>query len=169
MRSQRQIILSFQTFKLFLVSLGNRRRLFHQKVYRLCLLRGQAINFHKENKLTLHDIWPPFLLNFTHTQGKTKCRKCWLTTKIQTKGQLISKCLFGVLKSSKKRKQFDLRYHGSKVDFFWKNLKHQKDILKLTDFYRLGWAILSECMQLDSVDIHKCKFIVRFFPSLPVT
>ena len=36
------------------------------------------------------------------------------------KGQLISKCLFGVFDSSKKteRKQFDLRYHSSWVEFF---------------------------------------------------
>ena len=32
------------------------------------------------------------------------------------KGQLISKCLFGVFNSSKKQtKQFNLRYHSSKV------------------------------------------------------
>ena len=40
--------------------------------------------------------------------------------KISVKGQLISKCLFGVFNSPKKeRKQFNLGYHSSKVEFFW--------------------------------------------------
>ena len=34
------------------------------------------------------------------------------------KGQLISKCLFGVINSSKKRTKTILRYHSSKVEFF---------------------------------------------------
>ena len=34
-----------------------------------------------------------------------------------TKGQLITKCLFGVFNSNE-RKQFELRYHSSKVEFF---------------------------------------------------
>ena len=54
---------------------------------------------------------------------------------ILAKGQLISKCLFGVFNSPKK--QFDLRYHSSKVEFFypffWENSRYQKDIPKLTD------------------------------------
>jgi hypothetical protein len=55
-----------------------------------------------------------------------------------SKGQLITKCLFGVLNSSKKQtKKFDLTTMISQVEFFlfvfWKNSKHRKDILKLTD------------------------------------
>ena len=46
---------------------------------------------------------------------KTMFMKAWLSPK----GQLISKCLFGVFDSPKnEQKQLDLRYHGSKVDFF---------------------------------------------------
>ena len=40
-------------------------------------------------------------------------------SKLNAKGQLISKCLFGVFNSPKnKQKQFDLRHHSSKVEFF---------------------------------------------------
>ena len=54
------------------------------------------------------------------------------------KGQLISKCLFGVSNSSKKRtKKFDLTTMIPQVELFlfifWKNSKHQIDISKLTD------------------------------------
>ena len=35
------------------------------------------------------------------------------------KGDLISKCLFGVFDSTKnERKQFDMRYHSNKVELF---------------------------------------------------
>ena len=50
------------------------------------------------------------------------------------KGQLISKCLFGVLNSpnsKNERKQFDLRYHSSKVDFFFSFLLRG---LKIAEF-----------------------------------
>ena len=53
-----------------------------------------------------------FLINFItfHADGNFKVAK----------GQLISKCLFGVSNFPKnEQKQFDLRYHSSKVEFFY--------------------------------------------------
>ena len=54
------------------------------------------------------------------------------------KGQLISECLFGIFNSHKKQtKKFDFITMVPKVKFisfiFWENLRHQKDISKLTD------------------------------------
>ena len=54
------------------------------------------------------------------------------------KGQLISKGLFGILNSPKKRtKKFDLTTMIPQVELFsfvfWKNWRHQKYISKLTD------------------------------------
>ena len=62
----------------------------------------------------------------------------WSLSDSRAKGQLISKGLFGILDSSKKRtKKFDLATMIPQVDLFsfvfWKNLKTQKDISKLTD------------------------------------
>ena len=37
---------------------------------------------------------------------------------VLAKGQLISKCPFGVFKFFQKTKQIDLRYHSSQVKFF---------------------------------------------------
>ena len=52
--------------------------------------------------------------NRTQSKKLSCCKQ-----KNRTKGQLSSKCLFGVFNSPKKRKkQFDLRYHSSKVEFF---------------------------------------------------
>ena len=53
-------------------------------------------------------------------------------------GQLITKCLFGIFNSPKKRtKQFNYTTMVPQVDLFsfvfWENSRHQKDILKLTD------------------------------------
>ena len=60
-----------------------------------------------------------------------------------SKGQLISKCLFGVFNSSKKRmKKFDLTTMIPLVDLFsfvfWENWRHRKDISKLTDPFRMS-------------------------------
>ena len=53
-----------------------------------------------------------------------------------TKVQLISKCLFAVFNSSKKR-TFALAYWGRNFSFgFWKNLKNQNVLSKLTGLYR---------------------------------
>ena len=58
------------------------------------------------------------------------------------KGQLTSKCLFGIFKSPKKgTKKFDVtcKYGASSqiVSFvFWENWRHQKNISKLTDLYK---------------------------------
>ena len=54
------------------------------------------------------------------------------------KGQLISKCLFGIFNSPKKRtKKFNFTTILPQVKLFslvfWENWRHQKDILKLTD------------------------------------
>ena len=52
------------------------------------------------------------------------------------KGQLISKCLFGIFNSSKKIRS---NYYVAQVELFsivfWKKSRHQKDISKLTDLY----------------------------------
>ena len=49
------------------------------------------------------------------------------------KGQLISKCLFGIFNSPKKMNE-KIRLQVELFSFvFWENWKHQKDILKLTD------------------------------------
>ena len=55
----------------------------------------------------------------------------WSLSDSRAKGQLISKGLFGILDSSKKRtKKFDLATMIPQVDlfsfFFWKNLKTPK-------------------------------------------
>ena len=55
-----------------------------------------------------------------------------------TKGQLISKCLFGIFNSPKKRtKKFDFTTMVPQVELFsfvfWENSRYQKDISKLTD------------------------------------
>ena len=60
----------------------------------------------------------------------------------KTKGQLISKCSFGIFKSPKKgTKKIDFTTMVPQVKlfsfFFWENWRHQKDILKLTDLYRM--------------------------------
>ena len=54
------------------------------------------------------------------------------------KGQLISKCLFGIFNSPKKwTKKFNLSTILPQVELFsfvfWKNWRHQKDISKLPD------------------------------------
>ena len=59
-------------------------------------------------------------------------------TKNQAKGQFISKCLFGIFNSPKKRmKKFNFTTMVPQVDLFsfmfWENRRHQKDISKLTD------------------------------------
>ena len=58
-----------------------------------------------------------------------------------TKGQLISKCLFGIFNSTKKRtKKTYLSTMVPQVELFSfvfsKNWRHQKDISKLTDLYK---------------------------------
>ena len=55
-----------------------------------------------------------------------------------TKGQLISKCLFGIFNSPKKQtKKFNFTTMVPQVElfsfFFWENWRHKKDISKLTD------------------------------------
>ena len=55
-----------------------------------------------------------------------------------SKGQLISKCLFGIFNSPKERTiKFDFTTMIPQVELFsfvfWKKGKHQKDISKLTD------------------------------------
>ena len=53
------------------------------------------------------------IISKRHIIPKSNCKP------LNVKGQLISKCLFGVFNSLKnERKQFDLRYHSSKVEFF---------------------------------------------------
>ena len=56
------------------------------------------------------------------------------------KGQVISKCIFGIFSSSKKWRKIGLIYYGtsSRIDFlhFWEDWKHQKDIPKLTDLQK---------------------------------
>ena len=59
-----------------------------------------------------------------------------------TKGQLISKCLFGVFNFFKKRtKKVNLRYHSSKVEFvhsfFCKNRRLEKIITTLSDLFSI--------------------------------
>ena len=76
-----------------------------------------------------------------------------------TKGQLISKCLFGAsILPKNERKQFDLSYHSSKVEFllvFWENWRYQKDFSKLTDmtfnaFWNVSW--INGFTQLGTMD-----------------
>ena len=61
---------------------------------------------------------------------------------VSLKGQLISKGLFAILNSSKKRtKKIDFTTMIPQMELFsfvfWKVSKHQKDILKLTDLYNV--------------------------------
>ena len=57
-----------------------------------------------------------------------------------TKGQLISKGIFGILNSSKKTNEnIQLYYYDTSgrlvfIRFFGRNWRHQKDISKLTNF-----------------------------------
>ena len=58
----------------------------------------------------------------------------------RAKGQLISKCLFGIFNFPKKQtKQLDFTTMVPQVELFlfifWENWRHQKDISKLTDLY----------------------------------
>ena len=65
-----------------------------------------------------------------------KCAK--FDFRSNSKGQLISKCLFGIFNFPKKRtKIFDFTTMVPQVEFFsfvfWENRRHQKDISKSTD------------------------------------
>ena len=60
--------------------------------------------------------------------------------KVITKGQLISKVLFGIFNTSKnEQKQVNLRYHSTIGRIFlfisWKNSGHQQVLLKSTYLY----------------------------------
>jgi hypothetical protein len=62
-----------------------------------------------------------------------------------TKGQLISKCLFGIFYSSQKQtKKFNFTTMVPQGELFsfilWENWRHQKDISKLTDLYILKFS-----------------------------
>ena len=66
-----------------------------------------------------------------------------------SKGQLISKCLFGIFHSPKKRtKKFDFTTMVPQVELFsfvfWENWWHQRDISKLTDLYLKGFTRLMQ-------------------------
>ena len=64
----------------------------------------------------------------------------WFAFFTFTKGQLISKCLFGAFNSPKnEQKQFDLRYHSSKVEFFVRFLGE----LKITKrHFEINWPLV---------------------------
>ena len=67
------------------------------------------------------------------------------------KGQLISKCLFGIFNSSRKKPtKFDFTTMVLQVKMFlfvfWENLKHQNDISKLTDLQQPELGISKEEM-----------------------
>ena len=60
----------------------------------------------------------------SHVKGGLTSESILISFISSTKGQLISKCLFGVFNFFKKRtKKVNLRYHSSKVDFFVRFLR----------------------------------------------
>ena len=69
-----------------------------------------------------------------------KVKKYWHTMTTPGKGQLISKCLFGIFNSPKNKRKirlyFNLKSNCFRL-FFWENWRHQKDISKLTHLYKL--------------------------------
>ena len=73
-----------------------------------------------------------------HTNMVISILKSKRTSLPSLKGQLISKCLFGIFNSPKKRtKKFNFTTMVPQVELFsfvfWENWRHQKDISKLTD------------------------------------
>ena len=104
--------------------------------------------YHKRQKLS-HSRWQKHSHTckwqfFARPEKQTQNNK-WLSYTQQAKGQLISKGLFGALKSAKKKEGKIRLYYSmiSQVDLFsfifGRNRRHQKDISKLTDLQ--GYAI----------------------------
>ena len=98
------------------------------------MIEFRKLQFSQSPTLTFRAFYGPFFIctyyysfygwknRFTVVQRKFKMFKCFiaLCTSKRSKGQLISKCLFGVFNFSQKneQKQAHLRYHSRKIEFF---------------------------------------------------